>query len=196
MLTRLPTLMLPSLRTLVSAVMTIAAAALVHACVRPTPTSTAPARDQLYVNFVGTWKGTLEVADGLGTERRVTRPAVLQVVPAPDQDGLELRYSSDASGTSLPHVDHLHFDRAMTDAVWGDAGATTPQAFAVRSREGGRNGEALRLVLEGEDHNGDAPTMIRETLELSPAEIRLVQESRPIGGDFAFRRAYVLRRAQ
>ena len=66
----------------------------------------------------------------------------------------------------------------------------------MRSREGGRNGEVLRLVLEGEDHNGDEPTMIRETLELSQAEIRLVQEARPIGGDFAFRRAYVLRRAQ
>lgn len=196
MLTRLPTLMLPSLRTLVSAVMTIAAAALVHACVRPTPTSSAPARDQLYVNFVGTWKGTLEVADGLGTGGRVTRPAALQVLPAPDQDGLELRYSADASGTSLPHVDHLHVDRAMTDARWGDAGATTPQTFAVRSREGGRNGEVLRLVLEGEEHNGDAPTMIRETLELSPAEIRLIQEVRPIGGAFAFRRAYVLQRAQ
>ena len=81
MLTRLPTLMLPSLRTLVSAVMTIAAATLIHACVRPTPTSKAPARDQLYVNFVGTWKGTLEVADGLGTGARVTRPAALKVLP-------------------------------------------------------------------------------------------------------------------
>ncbi|WP_309669047.1 hypothetical protein [Gemmatimonas sp.] len=184
------------LRTLFAATTTALAVVLLHACVRPTPASKAPARDQLYVNFVGTWKGTLEVADGLGTGTRVTRPAALQVVPAPDQDGLELRYSSDLSGTSLPHVDHVHFDRTMTDAVWGDAGATAPQAFAVRSSEGGRNGDALRLVLEGEEHNGDEPTMIRETLELSPAEIRLVQEARPIGGDFAFRRAYVLRRAQ
>jgi hypothetical protein len=184
------------LRTRFAAATTALAVVLLHACVRPTPTSTAPARDQLYVNLVGTWKGTLEVADGLGTGTRVTRSAALQVLPAPDQDGLELRYSSDLSGTSLPHVDHLHFDRAMTDAIWGDAGASAPQTFAVRSSEGGRNGEVLRLVLEGEDHNGDEPTMIRETLELSPAEIRLVQEARPIGGDFAFRRAYVLRRAQ
>ncbi len=184
------------LRALCTVTTTALAVALLHACVRPTPTSNAPARDQLYVNFVGTWKGTLEVADGLGTGTRVTRAAALQVLPAPDQDGLELRYSSDLSGTSMPHVDHLHFDRTMTDAIWSEASAAAPQAFAVRSREGGRNGEALRLVLEGEDHNGDEPTMIRETLELSQAEIRLVQEARPIGGDFAFRRAYVLRRAQ
>lgn len=188
--------MLPSFRTLASLTLTALAVTVLHACVRPTPVSKVPVRDQLYVNFVGTWKGTLEVADGLGTGARVTRPATLQVLPAPDQDGLELRYSSDASGTSMPHVDHLHVDPTMTDAIWGDAGATAPQTFAVRSSEGGRNGTALRLVLEGEGHNGDEPTMIRETLELSPAEIRLVQEARPIGGDFTFRRAYVLRRAQ
>ena len=169
---------------------------LAQACVRPANKADAPARDQLYVNFVGTWKGTLEVADGASPGERVLRPAALQVVPAPDQDGLELRYSADADGVSQRHVDHLHFDRTMTDAIWGDASAGDPQSFVVRSREGGRNGKALRLVLEGEDHNGDEPTMIRETLELSPAEIRLVQEARPLGGDFAFRRAYVLRRAQ
>ncbi len=188
--------MLPSLRTLCAVTITVVAVSVAQACVRPTPTSNAPARDQLYVNLVGTWKGTLEVADGDGTDARITRPAALKVLPAPDQDGLELRYSADADGVSQRHVDHLHFDRAMTDAIWGDASATAPQAFAVRSREGGRNGAALRLVLEGEDHNGDEPTMIRETLELSQAEIRLVQEARPVGGEFAFRRAYVLRRAQ
>lgn len=186
----------PRRRTLCSLMITVAAVSFLQACVRPTAKTTAPARDQLYVNFVGTWKGTLEVAGGEGLSTRITRPAALKVVPAPDQDGLELRYSADVDGVSHHHVDHLHFDRAMTDAVWGDASADAPQAFAVRRREGGRNGEALRLVLEGEDHNGDEPTMIRETLELTPAEIRLVQEARPVGGDFAFRRAYVLRRAQ
>lgn len=176
--------------------MSVVAVSLAPGCVRPAKKSSAPARDELYVNFVGTWKGTLEVADGASPRERVSRPATLQVVPAPDHDGLELRYSADADGVSQRHVDHLHFDRALTDAIWGDASGTTPQTFVVRSREGGRNGEALRLVLEGADHNGEEPTMIRETLELSQAEIRLVQESRRVGGDFAFRRAYVLRRAQ
>lgn len=188
--------MLPRLRTLSLLTMTVAAVSIMQACVRPTAKATAPARDQLYVNFVGTWKGTLEVANGASPRARVSRPAALQVLPAPDQDGLELRYSADADGISHRHVDHLHFDRAMTDAIWGAASADDPQAFVVRSSEGGRNGEALRLVLEGQEHNGDEPTMIRETLELSPSEIRLVQEARPLGGDFAFRRAYVLRRAQ
>ena len=180
--------------------MSVVAVTLATGCVRPDRKSSAPARDQLYVNFVGTWTGTLEVADGTGagmiTGARITRPAALRVMPAPDQDGLELRYSANADGVSQRHVDHLHFDRAMTDAIWGDASGTAPQSFVVRSREGGRNGEVLRLVLEGADHNGEEPTMIRETLELSQAEIRLVQESRRVGGDFVFRRAYVLRRAQ
>jgi len=133
---------------------------------------------------------------GAGTGARITRPAALRVVPAPDRDGLELRYSANADGVSQRHVDHLHFDHGMTDAIWGDASGTAPQTFAVRRREGGRNGAALRLVLEDANHNGKGPTMIRETLEFSQAEIRLVQESRRVGGDFAFRRAYVLRRAQ
>lgn len=176
--------------------MTLVFVLMLQGCVRPAKKENAPARDHLYVNLVGTWKGTLEVADGANPFARVSRPAALQVLPAPDQDGLELRYSADADGVSQRHVDHLHFNRTMTDAIWGAASTDDPQAFVVRRSEGGRNGEALRLVLEGEDHNGDEPTMIRETLELSPSEIRLVQEARPLGGDFAFRRAYVLRRAQ
>ena len=176
--------------------MTLVFVVMLQGCVRPAKKANVPARDHLYVNFVGTWKGTLQVADGANPRARVSRPAALQVLPAPDQDGLELRFSADADGVSQRHVDHLHFNRTMTDAVWGDASADNPQAFVVRSSEGGRNGETLRLVLEGEDHNGDEPTMIRETLELSPSEIRLVQEARPLGGDFTFRRAYVLRRSQ
>lgn len=184
------------LRTFVSVTMLVVAATVVQACGLPTLTSNAPVRDQLYVNFVGTWKGTLEVANGAGTDAHVMRTASLQVLPAPDHDGLELRYRSEADGVLRRRVDHLHFDRGMTDAVWGDANAAAPQTFAVRRHEGGRNGEALRVVLEGEERNGDERIMIRETLELSQAEIRLVQEARPAGGAFAFRRAYVLRRAQ
>lgn len=176
--------------------MTLVFVVMLQGCVHPAKKANVPARDHLYVNFVGTWKGTLQVADDANPRVRVSRPAALQVLPAPDQDGLELRYSADADGVSQRHVDHLHFNRTMTDAIWGDASTDDPQAFVVRSSEGGRNGEALRLVLEGEDHNGDEPTMIRETLELSTSEIRLVQEARPLGGDFAFRRAYVLRRSQ
>ncbi len=156
-----------------------------------------PERDQLYVNFVGTWKGTLEYKDYQDSTRRVTLPTDLDVLPAPDQDGLELRYTyDDGPGKIVKSIDHLHFDRAMTSARWGDAAKKELQAFVVTGREGGRNGAPLRLVLETQGSDNNVPATIRETLELSAASVRILKETRVVGGEFAFRHTYVFRRAQ
>jgi hypothetical protein len=167
------------------------------ACVRPARLTQAQSRDQLYASLIGQWQGTLEYKDYQDSTRRVTLPTVLHILPAPDEDGLELRYTyDDGPGKTVRSVDHLHFDRAMQNARWGGVMDTALQRFVVRSREGGANGAPLRLVLEGDGADDDQPARIRETFEIVAGRVRLVKETQPMGGVMGFRHAYTLTRAE
>jgi hypothetical protein len=167
------------------------------ACVRPSRLAQIPARDQLYASLVGTWQGTLEYKDYQDSTRRVTLPTQLQIVPAPDEDGLELRYTyDDGPGKIVRSVDHLHFDRAMEQARWGGVKDSTLQRFVVQERGGGANGEPLRLVLEADGRDDDQPARIRETFVVSPGGVHLLKETAIAGRTMAFRHQYRLQRAQ
>lgn len=159
-------------------------------------TQTAP-RDQLYASLIGNWQGTLEYKDYQDSTRRVTLPTQLQIVPAPDEDGLELRYTYDDGPGKIVHsVDHLHFDRAMQQARWGGVKDSTLQRFVVQGRVGGANGEPLRLVLETDGADDDQPARIRETFVVSAGAVHLLKETAINGRSMAFRHQYQLRRAQ
>jgi hypothetical protein len=167
------------------------------ACVRPTRLTQARERDQLYSTMIGKWQGTLEYRDYQDSTRRVTLPTQLQVVPAPDEDGLELRFVyDDGPGKTVNSRDHLHFDQSMGTARWGGLKDESLQGFTVIERSGGRNGEPLRVVLEGNGSDNDRPARIRETFEVSAGRVHLLKETQPTGGEMAFRHAYVLKRAE
>lgn len=171
------------------------------ACSRPARLTQPLERDQLYSRMMGEWQGTLEVPDSvLGV--RVKRQTKLTVVPAPDKDGLELQFRyEDPSGHVATRIDHLHFDGAMATARWGNSSARWHQAFDVVARGGGRNGLPLHLVLEStmqddSPSEGEPPARQRETFVVSAGEVRLLNEERVDDETFAFRHAYVLRRAE
>lgn len=165
------------------------------ACARPAPLTDTAARDQLYASLVGRWKGTLTVPVEFDSDVLRTQATRLQVVPAPDTDGLELRYAM-VDDTPAPVVDHLHLDRTMRLARVGRAGAPHLPAFAVREVGGGTDGEPLRLVLEADGSENDRPVRIRETIELSAGEMQVRTEARAPGGKWRFRRAHAFRRAE
>ncbi|MBY0488547.1 MAG: hypothetical protein K2R93_01785 [Gemmatimonadaceae bacterium] len=175
----------------------LAIAALFAACVRTSRLTQAQPRDQLYASLIGTWHGTLEYKDYQDSTRRVTLPTQLQIVPAPDEDGLELRYTyDDGPGKTVRSVDHLHFDRAMQQARWGGVKDSTLQRFVVQGRTGGGNGEPVRLVLETDGRDDDQPARIRETFVVSAGAVHLLKETAINGQTMAFRHQYQLRRAQ
>jgi hypothetical protein len=166
-------------------------------CVRPARSTQEQPRDHLYSSLIGQWQGTLEYKDYQDSTRRVSLPTLLQILPAPDEDGLELRYTyDDGPGKTVRSIDHLHFDRAMVSARWGGVKDSTLQRFAVRSREGGVNGAPLRLVLEGDGADDDRPALIRETFDITAGTVRLLKEFQPTGGATSFRHVYTLKRAE
>lgn len=170
---------------------------LVAACAQARRVPSARPRDQLYASLIGTWQGTLEYKDYQDSTRRVTLPTLVQILPAPDEDGLELRYTyDDGPGKVVKSVDHLHFDRAMQNARWGGVRDSVLQRFAVMMRRGGLNGQPLTLVLEGDGEDDDRPARLRETFEISAGTISLLKETQPSGGTMSFRHAYRLRRAE
>ena len=174
-----------------------AAVVLVAACARTSRLTQASPRDQLYASLIGSWQGTLEYKDYQDSTRRVTLPTDLQIVPTPDEDGLELRYTyDDGPGKTVRSVDHLHFDRAMQQARWGGVKDSTLQRFVVQGRSGGINGEPLRLMLETDGRDDDQPARIRETLVVSTGSVHLLKETAIAGRVMAFRHQYQLRRAQ
>ncbi|HEY0931848.1 MAG TPA: hypothetical protein VGE27_18135 [Gemmatimonas sp.] len=171
------------------------------ACMRPARLTRTLERDQLYSRLVGEWQGTLETPDSL-LGVRVTRHTKLKVVPAPDRDGLELQFQyEDAQGRVATRTDRLHFDGAMETARWGNSSARWHQAFDVISRGGGEGAAPLRLVLqtteEADSLGLDVPgNRQRETFVVSAGEVRMVTEEQVDEDTFAFRHAYVLRRAE
>lgn len=178
-------------------VLAVALLCALSACVRTSRLTQAPPRDQLYASLIGNWQGTLEYKDYRDSSRRVTLPTQLQIVPAPDEDGLELRYTyDDGPGKIVRSVDHLHFDRAMQQARWGGVKDSTLQRFQVQDRQGGGNGEPLRVVLETDGQDDDRPARIRETFVVSAGTVHLLKETAIAGRPMAFRHQYQLRRAQ
>ena len=167
------------------------------ACARSTPVTQPPPRDRLYASLVGKWQGELEYKDYRDSTRRVKLPTIVQIVPAPDEDGLELRYTyDDGPGKTVKSVDHLHFDRPMLLARWGGVQDSTLQRFSVHERAGGVNGQPLRLVLEADATDDDKPARIRETFEITTGVFVLRKDTAINGSALSFRHEYRLRRAE
>lgn len=182
-------------RALRVAALILASSLALAACARAARVTAPAPRDQLYTTLVGRWQGTLTTPlDAEGSVLQ-TQPARLQVLPAPDSDGLELRYAT-LDHAPLPTVDHLHLDRAMRLARVGTTSAPHGPAFAVREVAGGTDGAPLRLVLEVDGTEDDQPVRIRETLEVGAGTMALRTEAREPGGPWRLRRAHAFRRAE
>jgi hypothetical protein len=161
---------------------------LVVSCVRvPTRFTQAQPRDVLYSSMVGHWRGGSTA--GL--------PAELIVVPAPDHDGLELRYR-DRSGprTVERPLGHWHFGRTLDAASWGGINDEPALAYRVIERSGGQNGAPLTLVLEADTVGTGSSERIRQVIDVATGSLSLRTEVQVDGGDFMLREAYVFRRAE
>lgn len=161
---------------------------LVVSCVRvPTRFTQAQPRDVLYSGMVGRWRG----GSGAGS------PAELVVVPAPDRDGLELRYRERAGARIVERpLGHWHFERSLDAAEWGGVNDARSLAYRVVERSGGQNGAPLTLVLEAEARDAAQPARVRQVIDVATGSLRLRTEVQVAGGDFMLREAYVFRRAE
>lgn len=158
--------------------------------------SQASARDQLYASLAGRWQGTLEYKDYKDPSRRTTLPTVLEVARSADSGSVTLALTyDDGPGKTVKGSDRLTLDAAGKALTWSSGSST--QQFTVRSFEAPRPGRALRLVLEGEGSDDDAPATIRETLVVGLNKLQIFKETRPAGtSEFGFRHRYELTRTQ
>lgn len=166
-------------------------------CVRaPSRLTQAQPRDVLYSDLVGQWRGSIELRDVGHTVSQIL-PSDLIVLPAPDHDGLELRYRArNGSGPVVQSSSHWHFGQALEAAQWGGARDQELQHYAVVERSGGRNGQPLRLVLEGEGLDNNRPARIRQTLEVRTGSLQVRKEVQVNGDTFTFRQALTFHRAE
>ncbi len=161
---------------------------LVVSCVRvPTRFTQAQPRDVLYSSMVGRWRGGATVGDR----------SELVVLPAPDRDGLELRYRERAGAHVVDRpLGHWHFGRSLDAAEWGGVNAAHALAYRVVQRSGGQNGAPLMLVLEADAHGSAQPARVRQVIDVATGSLRLRTEVQEAGGNFTLREAYVFRRAE
>ncbi len=163
-------------------------------CTSPGSVASMERRDPVYAGLVGKWQGIVEEPDLLDSSRRIRRAASVLVQAVPKSDGLEMHFATGAPASRHKvTTDLLQLDKSMTAARWGDKHDATPQQFDVTLLESSSDRAPLTVVLEGSSDPGTQVT-IRETVTIAPGEIHIVQETRTCGADFAFRRAYVLRR--
>ena len=156
--------------------------------------SQASPREQLYGALAGSWRGTLEYKDYKDPSRRTTLPTTLEAARADESVTLALTYD-DGPGKTVRESDRLTLDAAGKTLTWSSGSST--QRYTVQSFEAPRPGHALRLVLEGEGSDDDAPATIRETLVVAPNKLQILKETRPTGkSEFAFRHRYELTRTQ
>ena len=170
---------------------------LVVSCVRaPARFAEEQPRDVLYSGMVGKWSGTHVVAGSNPAFGRFT-PTDLVVVPAPDRDGLELRYRQPGSTNAVQQsLGHWHFALALDTAQMGGADDRGEMAYRVVEQAGGRDGAPLQLVLESASTNQPQPKRIHQVIDVSTGFLRIRTDVQEADGDFTFREAYVFRRAE
>jgi hypothetical protein len=187
----------PSVPAVRHSLATLLVLLLLASCVRaPSRLTRAQPRDVLYSELVGQWRGSIELRRA---DRAVSQvlPSDLTVLPAPDRDGLELRYRyGTGTGTMVHSSSHWHFGQALDAAQWGGVLDQQLQHYAVVERSGGRDGQPLRLVLEGHGVDGNRPARIRQTLEVRTGSLQLRKDVQVDGEAFSFRHALTFRRAE
>jgi hypothetical protein len=149
--------------------------------------------------LLGPWAGALEYKDYQHPERRVTLPTTLMVARAKGEPSLVLRWVyDDGPGKLLTQTDRFVLTAAGDTLEWGAAADSIPARYAVRVFETRDEGRHLRMLLETEGSDDDAPATIRETITASARELRILREVRPAaagaGASFGFRHEYVFRR--
>lgn len=165
------------------------------ACLPSAEVPTTQRRDPVYAGLVGQWQGTVEVRDTANFAKRIKHKTAVRVVPVPGSDVLEMRITTtNGEDTVRRDTDFIRLDKSLTAAEWTGARGTDPQQFSVSVNSAKEDAAPLRLVLEGDVYEHDCPSTIRETMTITPGEIRIVQETRVFGGEFVFQRAYLLRR--
>lgn len=172
-------------------------------CTAARDVSTDQRRDPVYAGLVGQWQGTVETRveprndarNQTAATRRITQNTTVRVLPVPGSDVLEMRFvTSSGADTLARDTNWLRLDKTLTAAQWGESRGSAPQEFSVSVAQPTADAAPLELVLEGDQYVHDCPSTIRETVTITPGEIRIVQETRVFGGEFIFQRAYLLRR--
>jgi len=153
----------------------------------------APPSSHPYAAFVGRWTGTLEYKDYQDSTRRVTLPTRLDASVDSALGGLRLEFTyDDGPGKTVYDHDLFTIDAGDSTVRWGSATERTRQRFRVTARVD--SPDSLRLVLEGEGADNDAPATLRETMTVRGDLLVIRKDTRPTGGVFAFRHEYRLRR--
>lgn len=165
----------------------VAAACLLVAGAAPPPPS-------IYHAVAGHWAGSLEYKDYRDSTRRVTLPTRLDASIDTAHGGIRLDFTyDDGPGKTVYDHDLFTIDAGDSTVHWGSVTDTTRQRFRVTARVDGP--DSVRLVLEGEGADDDAPATLHETITVRGDLLVIRKETRPTGGVFAFRHEYRLRRS-
>lgn len=166
-----------------------------NACMSSADVPTSQKRDPVYAGLVGQWQGTVEVRDTANFAKRVKHKAAVRVVPVPGSDVLEMRITTTSGADTVRRdTDWLRLDKSLTAAEWSGERGAEPQQFSVLVNPAKGDAAPLQVVLEGDLNEHDCPSTIRETMTITPGQIKIVQETRVFGGEFVFQRAFLLRR--
>jgi len=151
------------------------------------------ARDTLYPQLAGSWKGTLEYQDDKPPHGRVRQPAAVAAEVSGDRSSVLLHYTyDDILGRTAEDTERFTLDASGDGVTWGGLKDATPRRYVVKALIA--TGGVTTLTMEGEATDEDRPTSLRETLTVGADSLQILRETRPKGGTFAFRYLYTLKR--
>ena len=152
-----------------------------------------PTRAAMYAALAGNWVGTLEYKDYSRPDKRVTLPTKLAISYTADSSALLMYFTyDDGPGKIVQDSDRFEANAAATRVTWGTPGSTSMQQFEVSDAPSAKG--VVSFVLQGEGSDNNKPATIRETFVISRDTLRILKETREVGGAFAFRHGYVMHR--
>ena len=147
---------------------------------------------QFEAALTGSWTGTLEYRD-YRSDKRVTLPTRLVIARAA-AGGLTFSYVyDDGPGKTVTSQDRVTVDAARSTYRVQNADGTYDATFAASGLgEFGPQSPTVTLIGRGEE-NGVAVDL-RTTIQLGPASLTMLRESRRPGEDWLFRNRYTFNR--
>ena len=153
----------------------------------------APSAAQVHAALRGRWVGTLGYKDYRRPDRRVTLPTTIEGTSAPG-GGVALHFIyDDGPGKTVVDDDVFMLAADRRTLRWSGVKDTVPATFRVLSLER-TNAQGLRLVVEREGEDDNAPATLRETITIRGDTLGILKEVRPAGSPFSFRHQYALTR--
>lgn len=142
--------------------------------------------------LTGSWKGALEYRD-YQSDKRVTLPTML-VISQEESGELTFAYVyDDGPGKTVTSRDRVTVDAARSTYRIRNGDGTYDGTFATTGlAEFGPVSPTVTLLGSG-DENG-VKVDLRTTIQLGPASLTMLRESRRPGGEWLFRNRYALTR--